>query len=62
MGSRVMVRATWCGVIATAAGPFQAGQQLTAHIAALITVKDGQVTDHETFDCYEPFDCYAPFD
>jgi hypothetical protein len=22
---------------------------------ALLTVTDGQIRDHETFDCYEPF-------
>ncbi|MCE0538024.1 nuclear transport factor 2 family protein [Kineosporia rhizophila] len=55
-GPRVTVRAIWRGVIASDAGPFRAGQHLTAHVAALLTVQDAQVTEHETFDCYEPFD------
>jgi hypothetical protein len=24
-------------------------------VAALLTVRDGLVIEHETFDCYEPF-------
>jgi ketosteroid isomerase-like protein len=53
-GDRVAARATWRGRIARDAGPLRAGVQLTAHIAALITVSDGRIREHETFDCYEP--------
>ena len=53
-GDRVAVRATWRGTTARAAGPLAAGAELIAHIAALLTVADGQVLEHETFDCYEP--------
>jgi hypothetical protein len=34
--------------------PPAAGAELIAHIAALLTVADGQILEHETFDCYEP--------
>ena len=27
---------------------------LVAHIAALLTVADGRIREHETYDCYEP--------
>lgn len=27
---------------------------MKAHIAGLLTVVDGQIREHETFDCYEP--------
>ncbi len=53
-GDRVAARVTWRGRIARDAGPLRAGVQLTAHIAALITVAGGLVIEHETFDCYEP--------
>jgi ketosteroid isomerase-like protein len=53
-GDRVAVRATWRGTVGVAAGPFAAGQQLVAHVAALLTVRGGRIVDHETFDCYEP--------
>ena len=58
-GDRAAVRATWTGVIAHDVGPFHAGQELTAHVAALLVVRDGLVVEHETYDCYEPFDTVA---
>ncbi|MGY1730122.1 nuclear transport factor 2 family protein [Geodermatophilus sp. SYSU D01045] len=53
-GPRAAVRATWRGTVGADAGPHRAGQELVAHVAALLTVRDGRVVDHETFDCYEP--------
>lgn len=35
-------------------GRLSAGTMLSAHIAAFLTVVDGQIREHETFDCYEP--------
>jgi ketosteroid isomerase-like protein len=55
MGERAAVRALWEGTVGRDAGPFAAGTRLTAHIAAFVTVRDGQVLRHETYDCYEPF-------
>lgn len=51
----VIARLTWTGVIARTVGPFRDGQQLTAHIAQFVTVRDGLISRIETFDCYEPF-------
>jgi ketosteroid isomerase-like protein len=51
----VAARLTWTGVIAQDAGPFAAGQRLTAHIAQFIRVRDGLIEEIETYDCYEPF-------
>ena len=53
-GERAAVRATWRAVVGVDAGPFRAGQELVAHVAALVTVREGVVVAHETFDCYEP--------
>ncbi|MGY1603960.1 nuclear transport factor 2 family protein [Geodermatophilus sp. SYSU D00815] len=53
-GQRAAVRATWRGVVGVDSGPYRVGQELVAHIAALVTVEDGRVLEHETFDCYEP--------
>ena len=53
-GDRVAVRATWRGTIGADAGALPAGAELAAHIAAWLTVSDGRVREHETFDCYEP--------
>jgi ketosteroid isomerase-like protein len=53
-GDRVAVRAEWRGRLAVDAGPLAAGSELTAHIASFVTVADGLIRQHETFDCYEP--------
>ena len=53
-GERVAVRATWRGTIALGSERLPAGTELVAHIAAWLTVRDGRVVEHETFDCYEP--------
>jgi len=54
VGDRAAVRATWSGVVGVDAGPYSAGQELVAEIASFLTVRDGRVVDHETFDCYRP--------
>jgi ketosteroid isomerase-like protein len=54
-GDRVAVRATWRATLARDMGQLPAGRELVAHVAALLTVRDGLIRRHETFDCYEPF-------
>ena len=54
-GDRVAVRATWRGTIGEGTERLPAGTELVAHIAGILTVADGRVREHETFDCYEPF-------
>ena len=54
-GDRAALRATWKGTVGQDVGPYKKGLQMTAHVAAFVTVRDGLVLDHETFDCYEPF-------
>lgn len=54
-GDRAAVRATWRGVVGASIGPFAEGQELVAHVAAILVVRDGAIVAHETFDCYEPF-------
>jgi ketosteroid isomerase-like protein len=53
-GDRAAVRATWRGTIAERTNALAAGTELVAHIAAWLTVVDGRIREHETFDCYEP--------
>jgi ketosteroid isomerase-like protein len=54
-GDRIAVRATWRGTLREDAGATAAGTELVAHISAWLTVADGRIREHETFDCYEPF-------
>ena len=49
------MRLTWSGTVCADVGAFAAGQQLTAHIAQFITVRDGRISAIATYDCYEPF-------
>ena len=43
------------GAVGRDIGPYKKGLVMTTHIAAFVTVRDGLVLEHETFDCYEPF-------
>lgn len=54
-GDLAVARLRWTGVVARDAGPFRAGQELTAHVAQFVRVVDGRIAEVETYDCYEPF-------
>src|SRR5215213_10129335 len=54
-GNTAIMRLTWSGTVGADVGRFVAGQQLTAHIAQFITVRDGRISAIATYDCYEPF-------
>ncbi|WP_162893334.1 nuclear transport factor 2 family protein [Microbacterium halotolerans] len=54
-GGHAALRVRWQGVVAVDAGPFEAGQELTAHVAQFATAVDGRILRLETYDCYEPF-------
>jgi len=51
----VIFRYTWTGVVGADRGPFTAGQEIIAHIAAFATISGGRISRFETYDCYEPF-------
>ena len=40
------MRSTWRGTIE--------GTDVVAHMAGWVTVRDGRILRHETYDCYEP--------
>jgi ketosteroid isomerase-like protein len=50
----VVVRGTWTGAVAAAAGGLPAGAELRAHIAMFVEVEDGLVRRQTNYDCYEP--------
>jgi ketosteroid isomerase-like protein len=54
-GNTAIMRLTWSGTVGADVGRFVAGQQLTAHIAQFLTVRDGRISAIATYDCYEPF-------
>ncbi len=55
VGDLAVLRVRWVGVVARDVGLFRAGQELVAHIAQFVRVRDGRVASIETYDCYEPF-------
>ncbi len=50
----VVARLCWTAVVAADAGPFRAGQRLTAHIAQFVRFDGNRIAEIETYDCYEP--------
>lgn len=56
VGSMVVLRVVWTGVVARDRGPFRAGQVLKAAIAQFIDTDGGRIRSIETYDCYEPLD------
>ena len=48
-GDITAARVTWRGTLAAN------GQQLTAHIATFTQTRDGRISRHATYDCYEAF-------
>ncbi|WP_344091314.1 nuclear transport factor 2 family protein [Microbacterium deminutum] len=46
-GDRAAVRSTWRGSVGDT--------EIVAHMGGFLTVRDGRVSAHETYDCYEPF-------
>lgn len=53
-GNEVIIRVTWTGKVAVAAGSFEAGQELRAHLAQFIRTRQGRIQQIETYDCFEP--------
>lgn len=46
-GDRAAVRSTWAARIGDT--------RIVAHMGGFLTVRDGLIVRHETYDCYEPF-------
>lgn len=59
-GDHVVVRACWRGVVGVDAGPYFAGQELSAQVAGILQIRGGLVTRHETYDCYNPIEAAPP--
>lgn len=52
VGARVAIRVTWRGTLAQDIGTLAAGAELSAEVAGFLSVVDGTIISHETFDCY----------
>ena len=54
-GSRVVVEATWTGVLAIAFGSVPAGTTMRAHFAMFFELEDGRIVSQRNYDCFEPW-------
>ncbi len=54
-GSRVVVEATWSGVLATAFGDVPAGTEMKAHFAMFFDIAEGRIRSQRNYDCFEPW-------
>ncbi|MCW2688977.1 MAG: hypothetical protein JWR37_3867 [Mycobacterium sp.] len=44
----------WRGTVAADNERFAAGTELVAEMAGFLTVRDGRIVAHDTYDCYPP--------
>lgn len=53
-GDLVAAQVTWRGTVGVDAGPLHAGDDLMAHAAMFVRVRDGRIAHQENHDCFEP--------
>lgn len=51
----LIVEVKWTGEMALDAGQLKKGQVLTAYICYIFEFKDGKISRHRNYDCYEAF-------
>ena len=54
-GSDVAMELVWRATVDADAGPFRAGQQLTARFAMFLEFRDGRIVRQRNYDCFDPW-------
>jgi len=54
-GGRVAVQMSWRGKLAVPLAPLAAGEQMVAHCAMFVQVRNGRIVWIENYDCFAPF-------
>lgn len=54
-GEHVAVEVLWTGTLAVPFGELQPGDQMRAHFAMFLEVRDGRIIAQRNYDCFEPF-------
>jgi hypothetical protein len=54
-GERLALQVEWTATVGASAPPFAPGQELRAHFAMFVELKDGQIFRQTNYDCFEPF-------
>ena len=54
-GDRVALEMTWTAVLAVPVGSLAAGDQMRAHLAMFVDVRDGRIAAQRNYNCFDPF-------
>jgi len=54
-GDRIALEVTWTGVLAIPLATLQPGDEMRAHFALFIELRDGKIYRQRNYDCYEPW-------
>ena len=54
-GDVVMFEALWSGTLAVGFGSLSPGDEMRAHIASAIELRDGRIIAQRSYDCFQPW-------
>ena len=54
-GETVVLEVDWTGTLAIDAGSLSAGDEMHAHFAVFLEVRDGKIVRQRNYDCFEPW-------
>jgi ketosteroid isomerase-like protein len=55
VGDTVILEVLWAGTLAVPVGSLAAGDEMRAHFAVFIELRDGRIYRQRNYDCFEPF-------
>jgi ketosteroid isomerase-like protein len=55
VGDTVILEVLWAGLLAVPVGSLAAGDEMRAHFAVFIELRDGRILRQRNYDCFEPF-------
>ena len=55
VGDTVILEVLWAGTLAITVGSLAAGDEMRAHFAVFIELRDGRIYRQGNYDCFEPF-------
>lgn len=54
-GNAVVLEVLWVGTLAIDRGSIAAGQELRAHFAVILELRNGRIIAQRNYDCFDPF-------
>jgi ketosteroid isomerase-like protein len=55
VGDTVVLEVLWAGTLAVPVGSLAAGDEMRAHFAVFVELRDGRIYRQRNYDCFEPF-------